>query len=105
MLQMYYTRICILMVWFQDVLSFINIFRHLLCPATYLLKLQYQQWYGPCTLYQNWIPLDQILLFMMHLICNMNFIFKVMLAPLVSIALKISQLQERTGRNAPTVIT
>uniref|UniRef100_A0A8C4WXB7 phosphoglucomutase (alpha-D-glucose-1,6-bisphosphate-dependent) n=1 Tax=Eptatretus burgeri TaxID=7764 RepID=A0A8C4WXB7_EPTBU len=30
---------------------------------------------------------------------------QVMLAPLVSIALKISQLQERTGRNAPTVIT
>uniref|UniRef100_UPI00358FD337 phosphoglucomutase-1 isoform X1 n=2 Tax=Myxine glutinosa TaxID=7769 RepID=UPI00358FD337 len=30
---------------------------------------------------------------------------QVMLAPLVSIALKISQLRERTGRNAPTVIT
>uniref|UniRef100_A0AAY4CUH3 Phosphoglucomutase n=1 Tax=Denticeps clupeoides TaxID=299321 RepID=A0AAY4CUH3_9TELE len=30
---------------------------------------------------------------------------QVMLAPLVDIALKISQLQEKTGRNAPTVIT
>ncbi|XP_051855478.1 phosphoglucomutase-1 isoform X1 [Antechinus flavipes] len=30
---------------------------------------------------------------------------QVMLAPLVSIALKVSQLQERTGRSAPTVIT
>ncbi|KAL0604213.1 Phosphoglucomutase-1 [Plecturocebus cupreus] len=29
----------------------------------------------------------------------------VMLAPLISIALKVSQLQERTGRTAPTVIT
>lgn len=30
---------------------------------------------------------------------------QVMLAPLISIALKVSQLQERTGRTAPTVIT
>ncbi|KAM8930077.1 phosphoglucomutase-1 isoform 2-T2 [Pelodytes ibericus] len=30
---------------------------------------------------------------------------QVMLAPLITIALKISQLQERTGRTAPTVIT
>uniref|UniRef100_A0A8D1MA46 Phosphoglucomutase-1 n=1 Tax=Sus scrofa TaxID=9823 RepID=A0A8D1MA46_PIG len=30
---------------------------------------------------------------------------QVMLAPLISIALKMSQLQERTGRTAPTVIT
>ncbi|KFO23187.1 phosphoglucomutase-1 isoform X1 [Fukomys damarensis] len=30
---------------------------------------------------------------------------QVMLAPLVTIALKVSQLQERTGRTAPTVIT
>ncbi|TKC49218.1 hypothetical protein EI555_007749, partial [Monodon monoceros] len=30
---------------------------------------------------------------------------QVMLAPLISIALKLSQLQERTGRTAPTVIT
>ncbi|CAJ0960798.1 unnamed protein product [Ranitomeya imitator] len=30
---------------------------------------------------------------------------QVMLAPLVTIALKLSKLQERTGRTAPTVIT
>uniref|UniRef100_A0A8P0NJT5 Phosphoglucomutase-1 n=2 Tax=Canis lupus familiaris TaxID=9615 RepID=A0A8P0NJT5_CANLF len=30
---------------------------------------------------------------------------QVMLAPLISIALKVSQLQEKTGRTAPTVIT
>ncbi|PKU28025.1 phosphoglucomutase- hypothetical protein [Limosa lapponica baueri] len=30
---------------------------------------------------------------------------QVMLAPLVSIALKLSQLHERTGRTGPTVIT
>ncbi|XP_074064586.1 LOW QUALITY PROTEIN: phosphoglucomutase-1-like [Macrotis lagotis] len=30
---------------------------------------------------------------------------QVMLAPLISIALKVSQLQERTGRSSPTVIT
>lgn len=30
---------------------------------------------------------------------------QVMLAPLVDIALKVSQLQERTGRTGPTVIT
>lgn len=30
---------------------------------------------------------------------------QVMLAPLISIALKVSKLQERTGRTAPTVIT
>ena len=30
---------------------------------------------------------------------------QVMLAPLISIALKLSQLHERTGRTGPTVIT
>lgn len=30
---------------------------------------------------------------------------QVMLAPLVDIALKVSQLQEKTGRSGPTVIT
>ncbi|XP_051052004.1 LOW QUALITY PROTEIN: phosphoglucomutase-1-like [Phodopus roborovskii] len=30
---------------------------------------------------------------------------QVMLAPLISIALKVSQLQERTGRTAPTILT
>lgn len=30
---------------------------------------------------------------------------QVMLAPLISIALKLSQLHERTGRSGPTVIT
>lgn len=34
------------------------------------------------------------------------FVFvQVMLAPLVDIALKVSQLQEKTGRTGPTVIT
>ncbi|ERE83081.1 phosphoglucomutase-1 [Cricetulus griseus] len=36
---------------------------------------------------------------------NINQDPQVMLAPLISIALKVSQLQERTGRTAPTVIT
>lgn len=33
------------------------------------------------------------------------FFLQVMLAPLISIALKLSQLHERTGRTGPTVIT
>lgn len=38
-------------------------------------------------------------------LCVCCLFVQVMLAPLVDIALKVSQLQERTGRTGPTVIT
>lgn len=33
------------------------------------------------------------------------FLFQAVLSPLIAIALKISQIHERTGRRGPTVIT
>lgn len=54
-------------------------------------------WFTRCSL-NSWISeLNEVL----HLLC----LHQDMLAPLVDIALKISQLQEKTGRTGPTVIT
>lgn len=40
-----------------------------------------------------------------YVLCVCYLFVQVMLAPLVDIALKVSQLKENTGRTAPTVIT